>query len=85
MKRLNEVPQCKVKIGCSYEPTWFERRQTNGWYSAKNAPLDKETSWIQNALLHRQSNTRVWTAKIITTLALVAVLAYVAWIYGVFK
>jgi hypothetical protein len=43
--------QCKVKIGCSYEPKWFEYRKTQGTYSAKNIPADIETAWLQQALL----------------------------------
>lgn len=43
--------ECKVKIGCSYEPKWFERRYTQGTYSAKNIAHDSETIWLQNAML----------------------------------
>ena len=46
--------ECKVRIGIAYEPKWFERRQTNGWYSAKNPPLDTDAMWLQNALIARQ-------------------------------
>jgi len=43
--------ECKVKIGSAYEPKWFEKRQTNGWYSGKNPPLDRDAMSLQNALL----------------------------------
>jgi hypothetical protein len=43
--------QCKVKIGSAYEPKWFERRYTQGTYSAKNIPPCEETAWLQNAML----------------------------------
>jgi hypothetical protein len=43
--------QCKVKIGSLYEPKWFERRYTQGTYSAKNVPADSETAWLQQAML----------------------------------
>lgn len=43
--------QCKVKIGSAYEPKWFERRYTQGTYSAKNIPPCPETAWLQKAML----------------------------------
>ena len=43
--------QCKVKIGSAYEPKWFERRYTQGTYSAKNIPPCPETAWLQHAML----------------------------------
>ena len=45
--------ECKVKIGCSYEPKWFERRYTQGTYSAKNIPADSDTAWLQQAMLSK--------------------------------
>ena len=44
---------CKVKIGSAYEPKWFERRYTQGTYSAKNIPPCSETAWLQAAMLGR--------------------------------
>jgi len=44
--------KCKVKIGCNYEPKWFERRQTSGWYSGKNPPLDYDAMRLQDMLLN---------------------------------
>ena len=44
--------KCKVKIGSSYEPKWFERRQTSGWYSGKNPRLDQDAMKLQDALLN---------------------------------
>ena len=44
--------KCKVKIGCNYEPKWFERRQTSGWYSGKNPPLDEDAMRLQDVLLN---------------------------------
>lgn len=57
---------CKVKIGSAYEPKWFERRRTSGWYSGKNVPLDDDAMWLQSALLGKKE-TRVWGAKIAVT------------------
>lgn len=56
---------CKVKIGSAYEPKWFERRQTNGWYSGKNVPLDNDQMWLQNALLGNAKQMRKRTRRII--------------------
>jgi hypothetical protein len=56
--------KCKVKIGCNYEPKWFERRQTSGWYSGKNPPLDRDAMKLQDALLNNHGfakKTRVST------------------------
>lgn len=48
----NAAPlQCKVKIGSAYEPKWFERRYTQGTYSAKNIPPCEETAWLQQSML----------------------------------
>ncbi len=48
----NDKPlQCKVKIGSAYEPKWFERRYTQGTYSAKNIPPCEETAWLQQSML----------------------------------
>ena len=44
--------KCKVKIGSRYEPKWFERRQTSGWYSGKNPPLDRDAMKLQDVLLN---------------------------------
>ncbi len=45
--------ECKVKIGSAYEAKWFERRYTQGTYSAKNIPPCSETAWLQTAMLGR--------------------------------
>lgn len=50
--------QCKVKIGSAYEPKWFERRYTQGTYSAKNIPPCSETAWLQAAMLGRVRSKR---------------------------
>lgn len=47
----DEKLKCKVKIGCNYEPKWFEKRQTSGWYSGKNPPLDQDAMKLQDVLL----------------------------------
>lgn len=54
----DEKLKCKVKIGCNYEPKWFEKRQTNGWYSGKNPPLDQDAMKLQDALLGDYAFTR---------------------------
>ena len=50
--------ECKVKIGSAYEPKWFERRYTQGTYSAKNIPPCEETAWLQQAMLGRTFKPR---------------------------
>ena len=50
--------ECKVKIGSAYEPKWFERRYTQGTYSAKNIPPCSETAWLQQAMLGRAFKQR---------------------------
>jgi len=73
--------QCKVKIGSSYEPKWFEKRQTQGTYSGKNVPLDEDAMWLQNALIGK-GVARLWKTKIATTVGCIAVGFYVLHIYG---
>ncbi len=72
--------ECKVKIGCNYEPKWFERRQTNGWYSGKNVPLDEDAMWLQSGLLGMRPQ-RKWKPIIYTTIFCSAILAVYAAIY----
>ncbi len=50
--------ECKIKIGSAYEPKWFERRHTQGTYSAKNIPPCEETAWLQKAMLGRTFKPR---------------------------
>ena len=75
--------QPKVKIGINYEPKWFERRQTNGWYSGKNPPLDYDAMQLQSALLGT-GVARFWKTKVFGSLGLSAFGLYTAWCYGVF-
>jgi hypothetical protein len=75
--------ECKVKIGCNYEPKWFERRMTSGWYSGKNPPLDYDAMQLQSALLGT-GVARYWKTKVAICAACAAVTLYFAWIYGVF-
>jgi hypothetical protein len=51
--------ECKVKIGSAYEPKWFERRYTQGTYSAKNIPPCEETAWLQQSMLGRTFKRRI--------------------------
>ena len=76
--------QCKVKIGCNYEPKWFERRQTSGWYSGKNPPMDRDAMWLQSSLLGTGEG-RLWKTKVFVALSLSLLGLYTAWCYGVFK
>jgi hypothetical protein len=64
--------QCKVKIGCNYEPKWFEKRQTNGWYSGKNPPLDQDAMKLQDVLLndYRFTNKTRRSRSICTTVVI---------------
>ena len=75
--------QCKVKIGINYEPKWFEKRQTNGWYSGKNPPLDYDAMQLQSALLGT-GVARLWKTKVAVCAACSVVTLYMAWCYGVF-
>ena len=67
--------QCKVKIGCNYEPKWFEKRQTNGWYSGKNPPLDQDAMKLQDALLddYRFTN-KTRRSRLICTTVIIAMM-----------
>jgi hypothetical protein len=69
--------ECKVKIGVSYKPKWFEKRTVNGTYSSKNPVLDNDSMWLQGALIgipnQRTSNRLPIT---IITAALVFILFY---------
>ena len=67
--------QCKVKIGVSYEPKWFERRYTQGTYSAKGVMHDEETVWLQQAMLGTPK--RRSRAVLVTSVAITAVLAVI--------
>jgi hypothetical protein len=65
--------ECKVKIGCRYEPKWFERRYTQGTYSAKNIAHDSETIWLQNAMLGGKFKRRSyagWVASVVVVIGL---------------
>jgi hypothetical protein len=71
--------ECKVKIGSAYEPKWFERRYTQGTYSAKNIPPCEETAWLQQAMLGRVFKRRVscWNVLFFTVaVALFFLIAY---------
>jgi hypothetical protein len=70
--------ECKVKIGISYEPKWFERRQTNGYYSGKNPPLDSDGMWLQNALIGTPSSKRLTKWSIVASAWLSGVVAYLS-------
>ena len=72
---------CKVKIGSAYTPQWFERRQTNGWYSGKNPPLDRDAMGLQSALLDSDgfSHPRTSIFAIGITAAGCLLFAWVVW------
>ena len=76
--------ECKVKIGISYEPKWFEKRQTNGWYSGKNPPLDNDAMAFQSCLLGT-GVARFWKTKVLLSVVSSVVVIYFSYIYGVFK
>jgi hypothetical protein len=69
---------CKVRIGISYEPKWFERRQTNGWYSGKNPPLDSDGMWLQSALIGEPPRRRLKKWSIVVVAWSLGVAAYLA-------
>jgi hypothetical protein len=57
--------QVKVKIGCAYEPKWFERRYSQGTYSGKNIPLDEDGMWLQNAMIGKPRRRDLFPFKVI--------------------
>lgn len=75
--------QCKVKIGSAYEPKWFERRQTNGWYAGKNPPLDQDAMVLQSALLGT-SMLKERTSMAFKVSITITVLSLAIWIAGVY-
>lgn len=70
--------ECKVRIGISYEPKWFERRQTNGWYSGKNPPLDSDGMWLQSALIGAQSSKRLKKRSIVAAAWVIGLAVYLS-------
>jgi hypothetical protein len=65
--------ECKVKIGINYEPKWFERRYTQGTYSAKGIAHDEETIWLQSALIGKTFKRRSyagWVTSVIVVIGL---------------
>ena len=75
--------QCKVKIGSAYEPKWFERRHTNGWYSGKNPPLDRDAMGLQSALLGT-SMLKERTSIALTASVTITVLSLITWVVGAY-
>lgn len=75
--------QCKVKIGSAYEPKWFERRQTNGWYAGKNPPLDQDAMGLQSALLGT-SMLKERTSMAFKVSIIITVLSLAIWVAGVY-
>lgn len=75
--------QCKVKIGSAYEPKWFERRQTNGWYSGKNPPLDQDAMSLQSVMLGT-SMLKERTSMAFKVSIIITVLSLAIWIAGVY-
>jgi hypothetical protein len=72
--------ECKVKIGINYEPKWFERRYTQGTYSAKGVMHDEETIWLQQAMLGKPKRhdrvALVTTVVAVVTLAVIYSITY---------
>lgn len=75
--------QCKVKIGSAYEPKWFERRQTSGWYSGKNPPLDQDAMNLQSVMLGT-SMPKDRAPVSFTVSITITVISLVIWIAGVY-
>ena len=78
----DKKPECKVKIGIAYEPKWFERRQTSGWYSGKNPPLDRDAMTLQDALLGSRAFTpkKIRGETVCGYMLLIALLAWTTWV-----
>lgn len=71
--------ECKVKIGSAYESKWFERRHTQGTYSAKNIPPCSETAWLQVAMLGK-AKQKTSTGKVLFVAASVVVIFVLSYI-----
>ena len=77
----NTAPlQCKVKIGSAYEPKWFERRYTQGTYSAKNIPPCSETAWLQAAMLGAPKPYSSKVGKLLFLASGIVVIAIISYI-----
>ena len=77
----NAAPlQCKVKIGSAYEYKWFERRYTQGTYSAKNIPPCSETAWLQKAMVGAPKPYSRKVGRLIFIAGGIAALAVIAYI-----
>lgn len=72
--------ECKVKIGINYEPKWFERRYTQGTYSAKNIAHDSETIWLQNAMLGTGFKRKSYAGWIIASSVVCCLFLFTYWI-----
>ena len=74
--------ECKVKMGISYEPKWFERRQTQGTYSGKNVPLDQDAMSLQRCLigppLEREQNKKLP----VLIISIMSIVGLFYWAYG---
>jgi hypothetical protein len=70
------IMDCKVKIGVSYEPKWFERRYTQGTYSAKGIAHDEETIWLQQALLSRSFKRKGYAGWIFSAAVVVGLFLF---------
>jgi hypothetical protein len=72
--------EVKVKIGCAYEPKWFERRYTQGTYCGKNVPLDADGMWLQNAMIgkskHRDRTALVTFVVVTVALTVIYSITY---------
>jgi hypothetical protein len=79
----NTKMQCKVKIGSAYEPKWFERRQTSGWYSGKNPPLDQDAMNLQSVMLGT-SMLKERTSMAFKVSITITVLSLAIWVAGVY-
>ena len=78
MDTKEKTMECKVRIGIAYEPKWFERRQTNGWYSGKNPPLDNDATLLQNMLIGVQKPRRGKKIALVSIAWIVGASAYLS-------
>jgi hypothetical protein len=68
--------ECKVKIGINYEPKWFERRYTQGTYSAKGIAHDEETIWLQNALIGKTFKRRSYAGWVVSVIVVIGLFIF---------
>jgi hypothetical protein len=58
-----------VRIGCRFEPAWYERRNDDRTFAARCAPMDADEHAVQRALLLPRRNRQPAVPRFINWLA----------------